>query len=73
MNKLSKIFLAIIIVLVIVVIAMYIRMVKISKQNLENTLSSSEEIFKITSAVENAGFELEVQEDGSYLLVEKQN
>ncbi len=71
MNKLSKIFLAIIIILIIVIIGMYIKMVKTSKQNLDNTLNNAEEIFKITSAVENAGFELEIQEDGSYLLVEK--
>lgn len=71
MNKLSKIFLAIIIVLVIVVIAMYIKMVKSAKDDLGDTLSNNEEIFKITSAIEDAGFELEVQEDGSYTLIEK--
>ncbi len=71
MNKLNKIFLAIIIVLVIVVIAMYIKMVNSAKKDLGDTLSNNEEIFKITSAIENAGFELEVQEDGSYTLVEK--
>ncbi len=64
MNKLSKIFLVIIIILIIIIIGMYINMIK-------HTLSNNEEIYKITSAVENAGFVLEIKEDGSYVLVEK--
>lgn len=46
-------------------------MVKASKDSLNNTLSKNEEIFKINSAVESAGYKLEIQENGSYLLVEK--
>ncbi len=71
MNRLSKIFLVVIIILIIIIIGMYMNMVKASKDSLNNTLSKNEEIFKINSAVESAGYKLEIQENGSYLLVEK--
>ena len=71
MNRLSKIFLVVIIILTIIIIGMYMNMVKASKDSLNNTLSKNEEIFKINSAVESAGYKLEIQENGSYLLVEK--
>ncbi len=58
-------------VLILIIMGLYKYIVKISKDNLNNTLSNNEEIYQIVSAVEEAGFTLEIKEDGSYVLHEK--
>lgn len=66
MNKLSKIFLAIIIILVIA-LAITINW---GRQNLKSTLHSNEQVYLRQKAVDEAGFRFETQSDGSLKLVE---
>ncbi len=64
----------IVLVLVIIIgIMAYIlnNMIKISKNNLNHVLNGAQEIYEMNRAIHNAGFELEKQEDDSYLLVKK--
>ncbi len=61
----------VLLVLILIVIVMYKNMVRISKDHLNSTLNNAEEIYYMTRAINDAGFEWEIQEDGSYLLVEK--
>ena len=66
MNRLSKIFLVIIIILVIALgIVSYFCI-----RNLNGILNSNEQLYLTVKAVEDAGFSCEVQEDGSIRLVE---
>ena len=64
----------VVLVLVIIIgIMAYIlnNMIKISKNNLNHVLNGAQEVHEMNRAIHEAGFELEKQEDGSYLLVEK--
>lgn len=66
MNKLSKIFLAIIIILVIILAITIMWGI----QNLKSTLRSNEQVYLRQKAVEEAGFRFEIQSDNSFKLVE---
>ena len=62
----------VVLVLVIIIgIMTYIlnNMIKISKNNLNHVLNGAQEVHEMNRAIHEAGFELEKQEDGSYLLV----
>ena len=67
MNKLSKIFLFIIIVLVIALGIMTYLYIK----NLNAVLSSNETLYLTVEAVNDAGFDVQANEDGSFRLVER--
>lgn len=67
MNKLSKILLSIIIILVIALGIMTYFCIK----NLNTILSSNEDLYLVVKAVNDAGLDINVKEDGSYTLVEK--
>ena len=74
MNKLSKTFLVIIIVLVIALGVM--TYLYLTANSLKNTYMASNEkavneLYQKTVAIENAGLEAEMQEDGSFVLVER--
>lgn len=68
MNKLSKIFLVVIIILVIALGIMTYLYVQYRNSNIK----AVEELYKTTSAIENTGLELERQEDNTYILVERE-
>ncbi len=68
MNKINKIFLFIIIVLIIsLVIAIYFCI-----QNLNNSLRCAEQLYLKTKAIDDAGLECKIQDDGSYVLVKRE-
>ena len=67
MNKLSKFFLILIMLLIIVLgITIYHYI-----QNVNTLLNSNEQIYLITKAINDAGFELQMKEDGTCMLREK--
>lgn len=67
MNKLSKILLVIIILLVIALgIAIYS-----SYRNLNKVLQSNEELTKVVEAVNDAGYDIEIKEDNTRVLVQR--
>lgn len=67
MNKLSKILLVIIILLVIALgIAIYS-----SYRNLNKVLQSNEELTKVVKAVNDAGYDVEIKEDNTRVLVQR--
>lgn len=68
MNKISKIFLFIIIILIIaLVISTYFAI-----KNLNDSLRCAEQLYLKTKAIDDAGFECEIQDDGSYTLVKRE-
>lgn len=67
MNKLSKILLVIIILLVIALgIAIYS-----SYRNLGKVLQSNEELTKVVKAINDAGYDVEIKEDNTRVLVQR--
>lgn len=67
MNRLSKIFLVIIIILVIALgISIHFCM-----ENLDSALRAAKATFLRQQAITDAGLKCEIQEDGSYKLVER--
>lgn len=67
MNKLSRILLVIIILLVIALgIAIYS-----SYRNLNKVLQSNEELTKVVKAVNDAGYDVEIKEDNTRVLVQR--
>lgn len=67
MNKLSKVLLVIIILLVIALgIAIYS-----SYRNLGKVVKSNEELTKVVKAVNDAGYDVEVKEDNTRVLVQR--
>lgn len=76
MNKLSKIFLTISIILAIILIVMiclYLNATSLNKQYLNSSQDSAEILLKTNEAIEKAGFEVQIQDDGSFKLVERIN
>lgn len=74
MNKTSKIFLSITIILTIclvVIICLYFNTAKIRDDYLNNTLENADLLVKTNLAIEDAGYRIQVQEDGSFKLVER--
>lgn len=69
MNKLNKIFLSIIIILIIALGTVTYFCIK----NLNTTLSSNETLYLTVKAVNDAGFSILANEDGSFRLVERTN
>ncbi len=68
MNKLSKIFLVIIIILIIalgIAVNSYIKMQNYS-------LQVAQELYRTTKAIEDAGLKCEVQDDNSIMLVKRE-
>lgn len=73
MNKLGKIFVSVSIILAIALIIMttfYINAAKSSKDNLMKVLDNAELLVKTNLAIEDAGYRIQPQEDGSFKLVE---
>ena len=67
MNKLSRILLVIIILLVIALgIAIYS-----SYRNLNKVLQSNEELTKVVKAINDAGYDVEIKEDNTRVLVQR--
>lgn len=74
MSRLSKIFFAIIIILIITLGLMtylYFHNNKLLSRSLEPMNFLITELIQKNEAIENAGLELEENEDGSYILVER--
>lgn len=74
MNKTSKIFLSITIILTIalvIMICVYFNTAKVRDDYLNMTLESSDLLVKTNLAIEDAGYRIQVQEDGSFKLVER--
>lgn len=76
MNKLSKIFLGIIIVLsiaLIIITFLYVNAYNSSNKYLNDALYAADILFKANEAIYNAGLETKVQDDGTFKLVERVN
>lgn len=74
MNKLSKIFLVIIITLVIalgIMVYLYFDVASSRDKYMNSNEKAVTELYKKTLAIEKAGLEVEVQEDGSFVLVKQ--
>ena len=74
MNKTSKIFLSITIILTIflvVITCLYFNTAKVRDDYLNMTIESSDLLVKTNLAIEDAGYRIQVQEDGSFKLIER--
>ena len=74
MNKTSKIFLSITIILTIalvMVICLYFNAAKVRDDYLNNTLENADLLVKTNLAIEDAGYRIQVQEDGTFKLFER--
>ena len=74
MNKTSKIFLSITIILTIVlvmVVCLYFNAAKVRDDYLNNTLENADLLVKTNLAIEDAGYRIQVQEDGTFKLFER--
>lgn len=74
MNKTSKIFLSISIILAIALVTitcLYFNAAKVRDDYLNKTLENADLLVKTNLAVEDAGYRIQVQEDGSFKLVER--
>lgn len=74
MNKTSKIFLSITIILTIflvVITCLYFNTAKVRDDYLNNTLENADLLVKTNLAIEDAGYRIQVLEDGSFKLVER--
>ena len=74
MNKTSKIFLSITIIFAIalvIITCLYFNAAKFRDDYLDRTLENAELLVKTNLAIEDAGYRIEVQEDGSFKLVER--
>ena len=70
-----RIVIVVLVSVIIIGVITYIlnQMIKMSKDNLNQVLNNAQEVYEMNRAISDAGFELEKQEDGSYLLVEKKD
>lgn len=74
MNKTSKIFLSITIILTIVlvmVVCLYFNAAKVRDDYLNKTLENADLLVKTNLAIEDVGYRIQVQEDGSFKLIER--
>ena len=74
MNKTSKIFSSITIILTIALVIMtclYFNTAKVRDDYLNMTIESSDLLVKTNLAIEDAGYRIQVQEDGSFKLIER--
>lgn len=74
MDKTSKIFLSITIIFAITLVIMtcvYFNTAKVRDDYLNKTLETSDLLVKTNLAIEDAGYRIQVQEDGSFKLVER--
>jgi flagellar biosynthesis/type III secretory pathway M-ring protein FliF/YscJ len=67
MDKTKKILILVIVVLLIFAGVMTFSYIK----TMNTLLSANDQLYKNVKAIEDAGLEAEIQEDGSYLLVER--
>ena len=75
MNKSGKVFLIISIILAIILIIMtylYFNALNSLRASLDNSVNNSDILLKTNQAIEDAGFEIQIQEDGSFKLIEEQ-
>ena len=75
MNKSGKIFLIISIILAIILIIMtylYFNALNSLRVSLDNSVNNSDILLKTNQAIEDADFEIQIQEDGSFKLIEEQ-
>ena len=75
MNKSGKVFLIIFIILAIILIIMtylYFDALNSLRASLDNSVNNSDILLKTNQAIEDAGFEIQIQEDGSFKLIEEQ-
>ena len=74
MNKISKIFLSITITLTIalvIILCLYFNTAKVRDDYLNNILENADLLVKTNLAIEDAGYRIQEQEDGSFKLIER--
>lgn len=74
MDKLAKIFVGISIILAIalvIITCLYFNVAKLSDENLNKALDNADLLVKTNLAIEEAGYRIQTQEDGSLKLVER--
>ena len=76
MNKSGKVFLIISIILAIILIIMtylYFNALNSLRASLDISVNNSDILLKTNQAKEDAGFEIQIQENGSFKLIEQEN
>ena len=76
MNRIGKFFVGVSIILAIalvIITCLYFKEVKIAERNLNELLETSGLLAETNLAIEKAGYRIRIQEDGSFLLVERTN
>ena len=76
MNKSSKVLLVVSIILAIISIIMtylYFNTLNSLRASLDISVNNSDILLKTNQAIEEAGFEIQIQENGSFKLIEQEN
>ncbi len=76
MNKSSKVLLVVSIILAIISIIMtylYFNTLNSLRASLDISVNNSDILLKTNQAIEDAGFEIQIQENGSFKLIEQEN
>ena len=74
MNKINKIFISITIILgitLVIITCLYFKAIKLSNDYLNKTLENADLLVKTNLAIEEAGYRIQIQEDGTFKLIDR--